>query len=48
MMGISGDVAAYAEQIGYSIFDIMAKAVFGVLIWAIVAAQSEDEPLAWK
>merc|ERR1711865_220816 len=48
MMGISGAAAACAEQIGYSISDIVAKAVFGILIWAIAAAKSEDEPLASK
>jgi NAD-dependent oxidoreductase involved in siderophore biosynthesis len=39
-------VAATAgEQIGYSIADVVAKAVFGVLIWAIAAEKSklEDE-----
>ena len=32
-----------AEQIGYSIADVVAKAVFGVLIWAIAAKKSELE-----
>jgi len=41
MVGISGASATCAEQIGYSIADIVAKAVFGVLIWAIAAAKSE-------
>ena len=38
--GISGAMASAAEQIGYSIADIVAKAVFGVLIWAIANAKS--------
>jgi len=41
MMGIGGATAMCAEQIGYSIADVVAKAVFGVLIWAIAAAKSE-------
>jgi len=40
MMGIGGATATAAEQIGYSIADVVAKAVFGVLIWAIAAAKS--------
>jgi len=41
MMGIKGSTATAAEQIGYSLADVVAKAVFGVLIWAIAAAKSE-------
>merc|ERR1712139_356876 len=41
MVGLSGAFATCAEQIGYSISDVVAKAVFGVLIWAIAAAKSE-------
>merc|ERR1711976_44034 len=49
MVGISGAAATAAEQIGYSIADVVAKAVFGVLIWAIAAAKSEvDEGLLAK
>merc|ERR1711988_1224144 len=48
MVGLSGAFATCAEQIGYSVSDVVAKAVFGVLIWAIAAAKSEDEPLASK
>jgi len=45
MLGISGVSATAGEQIGYSIADVVAKAVFGVLIWAIAAEKSklEDE-----
>jgi len=40
-VGISGATAQCAEQIGYSIADVLAKAVFGVMIWAIAQAKSE-------
>lgn len=45
MLGISGVSASAGEQIGYSIADVVAKAVFGVLVWAIAAEKSklEDE-----
>merc|ERR1712203_403248 len=43
MVGLSGPFATCAEQIGYSISDVVAKAVFGVLIWGIAAAKSEDK-----
>merc|ERR1712146_747349 len=51
MMGIGGATATAAEQIGYSVADVVAKAVFGVLIWAIAAAKSsamEEEALLKK
>jgi len=41
MLGISGVTATAGEQIGYSIADVVAKAVFGVLIWAIAAEKSK-------
>ena len=31
------------EQIGYSIADVVAKAFFGVLIWAIASEKSAVE-----
>lgn len=43
MLGISGVAASAGEQIGYSCSDVMAKAVFGVLIWAIAAEKSKLE-----
>merc|ERR1712071_236721 len=43
MSGISGATAMAAEQSGYSVADVVAKAVFGVLIWAIATAKSEAE-----
>jgi len=38
--GISGAAASAAEQIGYSIADVVAKAVFGCLIWGIAQSKS--------
>ena len=35
MVGISHASASCYEQIGYSISDFVAKAVFGILLWAI-------------
>merc|ERR1712203_1334010 len=43
MQGISGVTATAGEQIGYSVADVVAKAVFGVLIWAIAAEKSKVE-----
>merc|ERR1712050_620098 len=43
MLGISGVKATAGEQIGYSFADVIAKAVFGVLIWAISAEKSKVE-----
>merc|ERR1712214_235082 len=43
MVGLAGPVATAYEQVGYSIADVVAKAVFGVLIWAIAAAKSAEE-----
>jgi len=40
-VGIAGATAQCAEQIGYSVADVVAKAVFGVLIWAIARAKSD-------
>merc|ERR1712209_3961 len=43
MLGIGSVAATAGEQIGYSIADVVAKAVFGVLIWAIAAEKSKLE-----
>merc|ERR1712066_629358 len=43
MLGLAGAVATTYEQVGYSIADVTAKAVFGVLIWAIAAEKSRLE-----
>jgi bacteriorhodopsin len=42
-VGLAGPAAATYEQVGYSIADVVAKAVFGVLIWAIAAEKSRIE-----
>merc|ERR1719441_43875 len=42
-IGLAGTVATTYEQVGYSIADVVAKAVFGVLIWAIAAGKSAEE-----
>ena len=42
-IGLAGAVATTYEQVGYSIADVVAKAVFGVLIWAIAAGKSAEE-----
>jgi len=43
----SSDVASAAattyEQVGYSLADLLAKAVFGILIWAIASTKSDIE-----
>jgi len=41
--GLAGSIATTYEQIGYSLADFVAKAVFGVLIWAIAANKSAEE-----
>merc|ERR1712134_183838 len=41
--GLKGSTATTYEQIGYSLADFVAKAVFGVLIWAIAANKSAEE-----
>ncbi len=43
MIGISGGLAATGVQVGYTIADILAKAVFGVLIYMIAVRKSENE-----
>jgi len=43
MVGLAGPVATTYEQVGYSVADVVAKAVFGVLIWAIASAKSSEE-----
>merc|ERR1712211_123671 len=40
--GLKGSIATTYEQIGYSLADFVAKAVFGVLIWAIAANKSAE------
>jgi len=50
MLGISAATPTAAEQIGCSVADVVAKAVFGVLIRAIAAAKNdakEKEAISW-
>ena len=45
MIGLTGGLAETFVQVGYTIADIVAKAVFGVLIYMIAARKSEvDSP----
>ena len=46
MLGIDGASAEIAVQIGYSIADILAKAVFGIVIFAIALKKSEADAAA--
>jgi bacteriorhodopsin len=41
--GVAAAMATTLEQVGYSLADIMAKAVFGILIWAIASTKSDIE-----
>jgi bacteriorhodopsin len=43
IVGLTGGAAVAAVQIGYTIADVMAKAVFGVLIYLIAVRKSELE-----
>jgi bacteriorhodopsin len=43
MIGLTGGMAETFVQVGYSVADIVAKAVFGVLIFMIAARKSEAE-----
>ncbi|CAE8609365.1 unnamed protein product [Polarella glacialis] len=42
-VGLSGPAATMYEQVGYSLADVLAKAVFGVLIWALASEKSAIE-----
>jgi bacteriorhodopsin len=41
--GLAGAQATTYEQVGYSVADVVAKAVFGLLIWAIASGKSDAE-----
>lgn len=43
MIGISGAASSVGVQVGYTIADVLAKAVFGVLIYMIAVRKSEYE-----
>jgi bacteriorhodopsin len=42
-MGLQGAAATTYEQVGYSIADVVAKAVFGLIVWAIASTKSDLE-----
>jgi bacteriorhodopsin len=42
-LDLKGSVATTYEQVGYSLADVVAKAVFGVLIWGIASGKSTEE-----
>ena len=43
MIGLTGGAATTAVQVGYTVSDIVAKAVFGVLIYSIAVRKSSEE-----
>lgn len=43
MLGLTGGTAATAVQVGYTIADIVAKALFGIFIYLIAVRKSEAE-----
>ena len=43
LIGLTGGAAIVAVEVGYTIADIVAKAVFGLLILAIAIRKSENE-----
>jgi bacteriorhodopsin len=45
-LNISGSAAMTGVQVGYSVADILAKAVFGLLIWKIAQTKSDLEEAA--
>ena len=40
MLGVSGTSAAVGVQVGYTIADVLAKPVFGLLVFAIAVVKS--------
>lgn len=43
MIGLTGGAAITAVQVGYTVADVVAKAVFGVLIYMIAVRKSEHD-----
>jgi len=43
MLGLTGFTAKTAIQVGYTIADVIAKPVLGLLVWQIAAAKSEAQ-----
>jgi bacteriorhodopsin len=48
MIGLTGGTAETAVQIGYTVADVVAKAVFGVVIYMIALRKSEGERTGTK
>ncbi len=46
MIGLTGGTAAAAVEVGYTVADIVAKAVFGVVIYMIAVRKSQAEGVA--
>ena len=46
MIGLTGGAATAAVQVGYTVADVVAKALFGVLIYIIAVRKSEHEAQA--
>ncbi|MBY0504603.1 MAG: bacteriorhodopsin [Bryobacteraceae bacterium] len=46
MIGLTGGTALTAVQVGYTVSDIVAKAMFGVLIYMIASRKSETDLLS--
>ncbi|MEY4880956.1 MAG: hypothetical protein RLZ87_385 [Armatimonadota bacterium] len=46
MLGMTGGAASAAVQVGYTIADVVAKAVFGIFIYSIAVKKSEAEASA--
>jgi bacteriorhodopsin len=46
MLGLNGGAANVAVQVGYTIADVVAKAVFGIFIYAIAVKKSQAEAAA--
>merc|ERR1712176_280034 len=42
-LNISGSAAMVGVQVGYSVADFLAKAVFGIVIWKIAQVKSDIE-----
>lgn len=42
MLGLSGAGAATAVQVGYSIADLVAKPIMGIMVWSIAARKSKS------
>jgi bacteriorhodopsin len=45
MIGLTGGAATTAVQVGYTVADVVAKALFGVVIYMIAVRKSEHEGL---